>query len=485
MFKKVLSFIVFFLVAFVSYLLFNTITLKSKQINYLPAEKIDISDSAIHHLARAIRIKTISPGKPLEFDSTEFYKFNDFLTATYPLTSLILQKKLINNFSLLYKWEGKNKSLKPVVLVAHMDVVPVPEEDLERWTAPPYSGKIVNGMLWGRGAVDDKVGVVGIMEAVEQLVSSGFEPDRTIYLAFGHDKEIGGLNGARAIVDYLNKEGIEAEFVLNEGYTIARGLVPGVLTDVAQIGIAEKGFASIRLSVELGGGSSSMTNAEVASIVIDKAKTKLESNPFPPEITKPLRQFLRHVGPEMRFQDELIFANSDLFTSVIIGNFQQSEADRALIQTTMVPTIFNSDFTNNTNSTKVTATVNFRILPGLTIENLIHRVKEIIDDDRIQITLNDFHSEASTVSSTDSEGYAIINQSIKEIFPDVITVPNLVTGATDGRYYSEICDNIYRFLPIRLNPDNIKAIHGMNENIPVDEFKDVVRFYMRLIKNCD
>ena len=211
----------------------------------------------------------------------------------------------------------------------------------------------------------------------------------------------------------------------------------------------------------------------------------MENNPFPAVITEPVQQFLEHVGPEMRFQEKLVFANNKLFKSVIKGIYQQSGPGRAVVQTTMVPTVFNSGLKDNVIPSSASATINFRILPGLTIRQLMHRVSELINDERIQISLRDFHSEASKVSSINSPSYSLINQSIKEIYPTVITVPNLVIGATDGRYYEGISENVYRFLPIHMNPGNIKAMHGINENIPVDEFEDAIRFYVQLIQNCN
>lgn len=483
--KKILSFIIFLLVVFASYLLFNTLTFKSKQLKYAPTEKISIKDSSIHHLAEAVRIKTISPEDLNDFDSTQFHDLSLYLQKTYPLVEQHLNKSTINKFSYLYQWNGRNEQLKPVVLVAHSDVVPVPLEDLDDWIAPPFNGEIKDGILWGRGTMDDKVSVIGILEAVEHLLSEGFMPNRTIYLAFGHDEEIGGINGAKAIVTHMKEKGIQPEFVMDEGFAITRGLVPGVLTDLALIGIAEKGFASLNLSIALDGGHSSMPNNETAIKVIANAITALEDNQFPSRITEPVQQFLEHTGPEMRFQEKLVFANSSLFESVILGIYQQTGPSRALVQTTMAPTVFNSGVKENVVPSTASATINFRILPGSSSEAVIDHVKSTLDDERIKVKLTPFHSNPSRVSSTNSKGYAIINQSIKEIFPDVITAPNLVIGATDGRYYGEICDDVYRFLPIRLNPDNIKAMHGINENIPVDEFDDVIRFYIRLIENCD
>jgi len=472
------------MVVFTTYLLFKTVTFKSKQINYDAVEKISISDSCIDHLAEAIKFKTISTENPADFDSIQFNDFSMYLEKTYPQVGLHLKKTTINNYSHIYEWKGKNDQLKPVVLVAHIDVVPVPHEDLDDWNAPPFAGEIKNEILWGRGTMDDKVSVIGILEAAEYLLAVGFSPERTIYLAFGHDEEVGGLNGAQAIVKHMKEEGIQPEFVLDEGFAITWGLVPGVLTDVALIGIAEKGFASITMSVELDGGHSSMPNNDTVIKVIAKAITDLENNPFPARITEPVQKFLEYVGPEMRFQEKFVFANNKLFSSAILGIYQQTGPGRALVQTTMAPTIFNSGIKENVIPSNARTTINFRILPGLTIENVTEHVKKAIDNQQIKIELNSFHSNPGKISSTDSKGYKIINQSIKEIYPDVITVPNLVIGATDGRYYGEICNNVYRFLPIRMNPDNVKAMHGINEHIPVDEFKDAIRFYVRLIENC-
>lgn len=484
MLKKILSLIIFILVVFTAYLLYNTFTFKSKQKNYPAAEKININDTSIVHLSNAIQIKTISHENPNDFDSTQFQAFSRFISKTYPLIHQKMEKTIINQYSMLFSWKGSEETLPPVILVAHLDVVPVADNDLGEWTLPPFSGEIKDGVLWGRGAIDDKVSVIGILEAVEYLLKQGYQPARTFYLAFGHDEEVGGKNGAKQIATHLKDKGIQPEFVLDEGYSITQGLVPGVLTDVALIGIAEKGFASLTISVEMDGGHSSMPGDETAIELIAGAITKLEANPFPAEICKPVQQFIEYVGPEMRFQEKLVFANKDLFKSAILNIYQQSGPGRAVVQTTMAPTVFNSGIKENVIPGTASATINFRILPGTTISDVITHVRKTLDDQRINIKLKDFHSEPSNVSSTQSNGYEIINQSIKQIYPDVITVPNLVIAATDGRYYGEICDDVYRFVPIKLTQDNINTMHGINERIPVDEFKDAIRFYIQLIKNC-
>ncbi|MDZ7606433.1 MAG: M20 family peptidase [Cyclobacteriaceae bacterium] len=478
--KKILPTVLFLIILFALYLGINTSRLKSKQRNVAPVNKVSVSPEAVVHLSEAIQIRTISFGEESDFDSLEFYRFSELLDRFYPLASQTLTRSTINSFGLLYHWQGADNTLAPIVLAAHYDVVPADEADSAKWLEPPFSGKIHENYIWGRGTLDDKVSVIGIMEAVEIMIGEGFVPNRSVYLAFGHDEEIGGLNGAKAIADYLKSRGIKPEFVLDEGLTITQGLVPGVLTDVALIGIAEKGFATIQLSVELDGGHSSMPLKETAIQIITNALTKLGNKPFKARISEPVHRFLDFAGPEMRLQDKLAFANRNLFKSLILGIYQQSPAGNALVQTTMVPTIIGGGYKDNVIPSNASATMNFRILPGSSVEDVVQYVKETVADDRIQLTLSDFLSEPSPVSDPESQAYLIIEKSIKEIYPEVIVVPNLVLGATDGRYYYEICENVYRFLPLKITQENITSLHGINERIPVGEFEDVIRFYRDL-----
>ena len=483
--KKILFFILFVILLLIAILLIRTVLYKSKQVRVEKVEVIDVNDAAIHNLATAIRIKTVSPENSADFDSSEFRKFSDFLTTTYPLTDSVLEKKVINSFSFLYKWNGTNPVLKPIVLMAHLDVVPSALEDSSMWTHQPFEGNIVHDTLWGRGAIDDKIGIVGIMEAVELLLNDGFIPQRTIYLAFGHDEEIGGRGGAVAIAEYLKSQKVEAEFVLDEGGSIVQRMVPGIEKDVALIGVSEKGFVSLELSIDLEGGHSSMPKDETAIDVIAKAISTLRANPFPSSISPALEGFIDDLGPEMPFLNRLVFANRFLFNSIILKIYEGSAAGNALVRTTIVPTIFNSGIKDNIIPQSAKATVNFRILPGSTSDDIIKHVKALLKDDRIIIRKNEFHSEASRTSSTKSEGYRALNTTILQTFPQVLTAPNIVIGATDARHFESISTAVYRFLPIYINESNIKSFHGLNERIATKDIKTAVRFYTQLIKNCN
>src|SRR5688572_4486327 len=482
--KKLLLALALFLLIFIAFLAFRTFTFKSRQLPIAPIAKIAVSDSAKFHLSQAIQIKTISPEDPADFDSVQFYKFREFLRNTYPLTQQKLRPKTVKEFSLLYKWQGSDTSLKPVILMGHLDVVPVAEESLKDWKAAPFGGEIKAGNIWGRGAIDDKMSVIGILEATEMLLKQNFQPKRTIYLAFGHDEEVGG-KGARAIVKELQTQNVQAEFVLDEGYAITQKLVPGLQTDVALIGISEKGFASLELSTKVEGGHSSMPKNETAIDVISKALVKLREKPFKAEITPPVEEFIKHLGPEMPAFQKMAFANSGLFEYVILKTYQKTPSGNALVTTTMAPTIFRSGIKENVIPAEATAVVNFRILPGTTINAIVSRIKSTLNDERIQIKVKPFSSEASPVSSTESPGYQQLNKTIKQIFPNTLTSPSMVLAATDSRFYYALSPNVYRFLPYKINKGNINSFHGLNEKIAVTEFEDAIRFYAQLLKNVN
>ena len=481
--KKVLLLLLSIVLIFGIYLVFNALNFKTKQINYEPIEVLEVNSSSKENFSKAIKIKTISPENAIDFDSIQFHRFTNFLKNTYPLVDSLLEKKMFNSFSFLYKWSGSDLTLKPIILMAHLDVVPVIKENTASWKHYPFGGEIINDTIWGRGTIDNKVGVVGIMESLELLLKDGFLPKRSIYIAFGHDEEIGGLNGAKIIAQYLKEEKIEAEFVLDEGGIIVQKLIPGIEKDVALIGIAEKGFVSLELSVSLEGGHSSMPEKETAIDVLSNAIVKLKQNPFPATISPPIEDFIKYLGPEMPFINKLVFANKSIFKSLITGIYEESASGNALVRTTTSPTIFNSGVKDNIIPLSASATINFRIIPKETIATVLDHVNKIINDERITIKTGEFVSEPSKVSSTSSFGYKTLHKTISEIYPTALVTPYLVVAGTDSRHFNDISDNIYRFSPIKINKGNIKSFHGLNERLSISDFENSIRFYHQLIKN--
>lgn len=482
--KKFFKFLGLALLLFIGYILVKTFTFTSQQLEVDPVSKIDIPEAAVERFTEALRIKTISHENAADFDSAAFESFNQLIRKNYPLVATRLDRKTFNRYSHLYTWHGTDDSLKPIVLMGHIDVVPIASPD--QWTNDPFAGTVKDGIIWGRGTIDDKFSVIGILESIEMLLAENHDPERTIYLAFGHDEEVGGELGAVAIAKHLVDQGIEAEFVLDEGYAITQKLVPGVDPDLAFIGVAEKGSTTIELMVEQAGGHSSQPAPETAIDILASGVAALKDHPLEATISEAMHGFMDQVGPELGFVNKMAFANRGIFKSIIIGTYESaSGAGNALVRTTTAPTIFEAGIKENVIPYYARAVVNFRIIPGQTADDVMQHVLTTIDDDRVQAKFYGFNTNPSPVSPMDSEGYDMINKTLKQTFDGVLTAPNLVIAATDSRHFTEVSKNVYRFVPYHINESNIQSFHGIDERIPVADYKDAIRFYRQLILNSN
>jgi carboxypeptidase PM20D1 len=324
------------------------------------------------------------------------------------------------------------------------------------------------------------------MEAVEMLVKNGFQPERTIYLAFGHDEEVGGL-GAQTIVEALQARKIELEMVVDEGGLISKGSIPGIQQEVALIGTAEKGYCSVELTVKGEGGHSSMPPPQTAVGVLSAAIQRLEANQMPARIAGATRQMLDFIAADAPFFLRLLFSNLWISEPLLRSQFVKSNSGNAALRTTTAATVFNAGIKDNVIPTQAKAVVNFRIIPGETIEDVLAHVKRTINDPRIAVaqSKSQMGQNPSPVSPTDHPSFQTLHQSIREVFPDVLVAPYLVVGATDSRRFIPICKNIYRFMPIRIASEDLKRVHGTNERVKVDCVVESVQFYARLIENLN
>lgn len=483
MIKKAVKGLIVLILLLLVIVLYNTITLNSKQpaVEVLPP--IPIDSSSLLHLSKAVTFKTISYDQKSLADTVVFEQFVEFLKTTYPLVDSILNPIRINGYSLLYEWKGNNQKLNPIILLAHMDVVPLGEDTTSaNWQYPAFSGKITDSCIWGRGTLDDKVGVISILEAVTKLLEKNITPERTIYLAFGHDEEVGGVSGAKSIADYLRSKNIMAEYLLDEGLLLTQGIIPGIDKTTALIGVAEKGDITIELSVAIHGGHSSMPEKQSAIGILSSAVGRLENSPLKAKISKPVQSFLDYIGPEMPFLQRIAFANVWLFKSLIIDKYEASPSGNALVRTTLAPTLFNAGYKANVLPSEAKAIVNLRIIPGETTGEIISHIKNTIQDNRIQIVVRaDSKNENIKVSSTSSYGFESISKSIKQVFPDVLLAPALMIASTDSKHYTDVAKDVYRFLPIRANSSDLKRIHGVNERIYISNYKECINFYYRLL----
>lgn len=279
-------------------LLLNTLRFTRERGSVPPAPSVALDRAAAaDRLAEAIRFETVSRQDPGSRDRQAFRDFHAFLARRFPGVHRALEREVVNGESLLYTWPGTERRAKPILLVAHQDVVPVEPGTESRWSQPPFSGRIADGFVWGRGAMDQKVSVLGILEAVESLVAQGVEPARTVYLAFGHDEELGGTDGAAQIAALLKSRNVRLDYVLDEGLMIGEGLIPGVRPPIAMVGIAEKGRLTLELRATARGGHASMPPPQTAIGVLAAALAKLEANPMPATVggaARGLREPLAH-----------------------------------------------------------------------------------------------------------------------------------------------------------------------------------------------
>lgn len=483
--KRFLAVVLLLILALAGVVVGRAFMMQSVQIAATPVTDISIdTQAAARHLSQAIQIPTISFGVQAPLSKDDFERFHAFLAETYPKTHATLTRELVGGFSLLYTWTGSDPSLKPVVIMGHFDVVPVPPGTESEWKHPPFGGVIADGMVWGRGAADDKQNVIGAMEAVEWLLGQNFQPKRTILLAFGHDEELGGPNGAQKIVALLKERNIQPECAIDEGGSILHGMMPGVSSPTALIGIAEKGYATLSLTAKHAGGHSSTPPKHSAIGILAEAITKLENNPFPGSLSGPSRQMFAAMGPEMSLGYRSIFANLWLFQPAVEWMLSSSPETNAVLRTTTAVTMIQGGVKDNVLPPEAKAMVNFRIMPGDSVQSVLARVNEIVNDERIVVEAAEKQPrEPSPVSDINAPSYTVLARTIREVCPDVVVGPFLVLGGTDSRHFYDVTPNVYRFVPARFKEGELKMMHGVNERMGIENFGEICRFYAQLIRN--
>ena len=435
-------------------------------------------------LAAAVRARTVSGLLDPAGTAAEFDKLHAFLRTRYPLVHATLQRDLVGVHSLLYTWAGTDAQAQGVALLAHQDVVPIAPGTEALWKKPPFEGVVDDGFVWGRGTVDNKSNLITQLEAVEALLQSGFKPRRSIYLVFGHDEELGGRQGAMAVVALLKQRGVRLDFVLDEGMVVTEGIFPGLKQPLALIGLAEKGGMSVRLTATTAPGHSSMPPAAGQSAIgmLTAALTRLDQTPMPGGVQGAAAELFSAVAPELPFGQRLAMSNLWLFQPVVERMLSKAPATNAMLRTTTALTIIHAGNKENVLPGQAEAVVNFRILPGDSAGAVLAHVKRVVADDRIVVQVLGTAAEPSKLSSSKAGAYRVVERSIREVFPDALVAPSLVVVGTDSRHFQDLADQVYRFMPIRFKPADLALPHGTNERIAATQLVDMVRFYYRLLQ---
>lgn len=353
-------------------LFYNYFSVKSQEFDE-SIDKTDVSaiQGAERRFAESLTFPTVSYDDTTMIDYHAFELFHEFLRENYPLVFNTLDVEVINDYSLLLHWPGSNPDLLPGVLMAHQDVVPVSDDTRDLWAFNPFGGIVQDDTLYGRGAVDDKINLIGQLEAVEFLLESGFTPQRDLYFSYGQDEEISGRNGAVAIAKLMDSRNIRAEFVLDEGGFVSETTVQGLDKPLALISTSEKGYLNLELSVNQEGGHSSMPNPENAIDVLSKALVDLSKHPFPAEIIPSQKEFLLNIAPHSGFVNRLALSNMWLFSPLVKKTLAKDPQANSTLRTSMVPTIINAGVKENVVPNIATVNINYRLLPGTSIDGAV------------------------------------------------------------------------------------------------------------------
>ncbi|MDO8776911.1 MAG: M20 family peptidase [Burkholderiaceae bacterium] len=488
MIKKLLVGLLLVVLALAAVLAVNTFRQGSRQIDVPALAVLTVDEAgAAARLGEAVRLRTLSSRDDAALNADQFQQLHALLQVRFPKTHAALKREVVGNLSLLYTWQGANPKAQPILLMAHQDVVPVAAGTEKDWAVDAFSGVVKDGFVWGRGAWDDKGNLMAQLEAVEMLVASGYQPERTVYLAYGADEEVGGLRGASRIAALLKERKVRLDFVIDEGLLITDGIMPGLSKPAALIGVAEKGYLSVILKMAATPGHSSMPPPKGTSAIamMSAALKRIDDDQLPGGIRGVAGEMFATVAPEMNGFSRVALSNLWLFGPIVRKQLEAGASTNAMLRTTTALTIVNAGNKENVLPGRAEATVNFRLLPGDTKEQVMERMKaqvtQATGSDKFELFALPGAVDASRVSPTDSAQYQLLNRTVREVFPGTLVAPGLMIGATDSIHFGDISDHIFKFSPVRAKPEDLPRFHGTNERIASANLTELIRFYHRLL----
>jgi carboxypeptidase PM20D1 len=449
------------------------------------AAPISVNSMAVaKHLAAAVRFQTVSygGGARVAEKNAQLEAMRSWMEQTYPAFHHAAVRDIVGH-SLLFTWKGKNPNAPPVLLMAHMDVVPVVPGTERDWPHAPFSGDIADGFVWGRGAIDDKGCLVSILDAAERLAQSGFTPDRTVMFAFGEDEEVGGTGNA-AIAKLLASRHVHFAWVLDEGGAIIDEPFPGVAQPMAFVAVAEKGYLTLQLTAHGTGGHSSRPTHDLALVRLSESVLKVVNHPFATGLDDVQSEKFAVLAPSMPFFQRMLLANLWL-TGPIVTRMMEAQPDMAArLHTTISPTMISGGVKDNVLPPEAMVTINLRLHQRDSIQSAIEHVRKAINDPRVDVrALTETQSEASKVSDLHDANGKYLVAAIQDSFNGIPVAPDVTTGATDSRNYLAIADDVYRLDPFHIGPDDMGRVHGTNERLAIGNLGPAVAFYMRLMQN--
>lgn len=433
---------------------------------------------AVEKLQALVRIPTVSHPDPKQRDAEPFIAFTAAFEESFPRLVESLERVDLPGHALLYRWPGRSAA-RPVVLMAHVDVVPVDED--APWSHPPYAAEIHDGAIWGRGTLDDKGQLVAIAESVERLLGRDHVPAQDVWLSFGTTEEVSGETAGLA-VDALRARGVEPWFVLDEGGAVASEAFPGVDVPLGVVGVTEKGTTNLELRVDGRGGHASTPSRGDAVARLARAIGRLDRSPLPSSVPEPTVELLRRLAPHAPAALRPLLARAHRLRPVLARILVAAGPEAAaMTRTTLAVTTLTGSPAVNVIASTARAGVNVRIMVGDTVDGVVQHVRRAIRDDSVTVSVLEA-GEASPVSPHDDDAFRLIEAAITATFPDAVPTPYVMMAATDSRFFTAICPRVYRFAPFRMSKAQRESIHSYDEHLGVDDFLAGIDFYEQLVR---
>ena len=440
--------------------------------------EIDL-DAAVKKAQGAIRIPSISmrdesiPDKP-------FYDLQAYLETTFPLFHEKAHKRVIDKYALMYTIEGSDKSLKPAMYMGHQDVVPPQEEG---WKHPPFSAEIADGCIWGRGSFDMKSQLISIFEATEMHLRQGKQLKRTMYFCFGHDEEFAG-EGAQAMCRVLQAEGVEFEFIFDEGMNLVDASLIGMKGPLALVGVCEKGWVNAKISAKGNAGHAAMPPKETTAVSLAKAVVKLNKHQMKAHFTPAVNMLIKSVCPKASFPFKVLMANADLLRPLMKPILLRiSPAVAAMLRTTMAFTVLHGSDAANVMPDESYAIVNCRVNLGESVADVKTHMQKVLGSKYEVELLEKGQHEPTSMSDLDSFGWRMMQKTVAEVFPGGVTAPFPFVAGTDSKFYDSLTRCTFKFSPHITDAKYRAGMLNVNEYFKVSDVESDIQFYYRFMQN--
>ena len=459
--------------AFPAAALVNTAVKGKKVSEYVPIPQPEREQEYAEKLSRMIKCETVSDrNKPFR---EEFYKFHALLEELFPLVHKNLEKTEIDG-NLLFYWKGKS-SERPIVLMSHQDVVPAEGE----WIHEAFSGDIADGKVWGRGAADTKGSLMAFFQAVEELLKDGFVPEQDVYLSSSCTEEFGG-DGCPKLVAELKRRGVKPYLVCDEGGAIIEEPIGGIKGNFAMVGVFEKGQGNLKFTARSGGGHSSAPPKKSPIVRLAAFEQELEKkNYFKRKLLPEVKAMFSELAPYAGFGLRYVMGNLWLFGPLVkLALPAVSPQAAAMLRTTVAFTMQSGSDACNVLPQEASVCANMRYIPHQGKDESIEIIKGVADKYDLETEVLDAHNYTQPLD-INGDAWKLIIDTIEKSFPGLPVSPYVVTGGTDSRFYQEICSSCVRFAPVIYGPEQMKGMHGLNENIEINCLPGAVDFYKQLI----